>query len=288
MTGEAVEVAAQRLHVDRRVRDGLRAIEQHRHAMLFGDLDELLDRHDGAQRIGNMRQREQARARADELLEFVEVDDALLVDRNDLQHRADLLAQQLPRHDVGVMFEGADQDLIAGLEAGAQEALRDQVHCFGRAANEDDLFRVARIDEATNRLACAFISVGRALAQRVNATMHVGMIVLVVTRDRLDDGLRPLTRRRVVQIHQRFAVHRLMQDGKVAPDGGDVERSRAPRGCHSCVHALASFASLNRSSICFSSAARTGARLMVERMDSANARISAARASDSDRPRERR
>ncbi len=59
VAGEAVEVAAQRLHVDRRVRDGLRAIEQHRHAMPLGDLDELPTGTIVPERIGNMRQRQQ-------------------------------------------------------------------------------------------------------------------------------------------------------------------------------------------------------------------------------------
>ena len=150
----------------------------------------------------------------------------LLRDRDDLQHRADLFAQQLPRHDVGVVFQRRNQNLIAGLEARARKALRHQIHRLGRAADENDFLGVASIDEPPHGLAGAFIRIGGALAQRMNATMHVGMIVLVITADRIDHGFGPLAGRGVVQVHQRLAIDVLMQHREVATNRGDVELSR--------------------------------------------------------------
>ena len=70
----------------------------------------------------------------------------------------------------------------------------------GRAANENDLFGIASVDEATDSLARTLESIGRALAQRVDATVHVRMVVLVVLADRVDqvadrDGIGALVER---------------------------------------------------------------------------------------------
>ena len=66
------------------------------------------------------------------------------VDRRDLERAARLLAHELPRHDVRVMLERGDQDLVARAEARARVGLRNEVDRLRRAANEDDLARRAR------------------------------------------------------------------------------------------------------------------------------------------------
>ena len=139
MRGEAVEIAIERLHVDDAVRHGLRAVEQYGYLELLGARDEPLHRHDRAERVGDVREREQASARTDEALEGCEVHFAGLRDRNHLELRAGLLADELPRHDVGVVLQRRNQDLVAGLQPRSRVALRDQVDRFGRAADEDDL-----------------------------------------------------------------------------------------------------------------------------------------------------
>ena len=72
--------------------------------------------------------------------ELVQHQLAAIVDRHDLQHGARLLAQHLPRDDVGVVLHRGDQDLVAGPTVRRAIALRDQVDGLGRAADEDDLF----------------------------------------------------------------------------------------------------------------------------------------------------
>ena len=101
-----------------------------------------------------------------------------------LSVRAGLLAHHLPGHDVGVVLERGDQDLVAGLEARPRVGLRDQVDRLGSAAHEDDLARRARIDEAPHALARALEGGRRRLAQRVHAAMHVGVRVRLVVLDR--------------------------------------------------------------------------------------------------------
>ena len=164
------------------------------------------------------------------VVERRKVDFAGLRDRDDLERGARLLAQQLPRHDVRVMLERGDQDLIAGRKLRTRKALRNEIDAFGRAANEYDFLRVARIDEAPDVFACAFVGVGRALTQRMHAAMHVGVIALVVAGDRVDDRARTLARRGIVEIDERLAVDLLRKDRKVAPNRSDVEALSGARG----------------------------------------------------------
>src|SRR6266478_9960827 len=57
--GEYVEVAVERLHVDRLMRYGLGAVNQHRNSARLGEADHIFDGHDGAERVGDMRYRDQ-------------------------------------------------------------------------------------------------------------------------------------------------------------------------------------------------------------------------------------
>ena len=105
MTGEDVEVAADVLHVDGQMHGGLAAVEQHRNAMGVGDLHDLLHRHDGAERIRHVGDRYDLGARRDQLLELVEQEIAIIVDRRPFDDGALALAEKMPGHDVGMVLE---------------------------------------------------------------------------------------------------------------------------------------------------------------------------------------
>ena len=53
--------------------------------------------------------------------------------------------------------------------------------------------------------------------------MDVGVVVLVVVHERVDDLARLLRGRGVVQVHERLAVHLALEDGEVFADGFDVK-----------------------------------------------------------------
>ena len=72
-----------------------------------------LRRRDGAERVRDLRERDELRARAEQLLVLLEEDLAAVVDRHDAQAGARLRAELLPRHDVGVVLEPGDDDLVA-------------------------------------------------------------------------------------------------------------------------------------------------------------------------------
>ena len=63
----------------------------------------------------------------------------------------------------------------------------------------------------------------------MNATMDVGVLFRETADHGVDDRLRFLGGRGIVEIHQRFAVHAFLQDGEVLPDTPDIEYGPWPR-----------------------------------------------------------
>ena len=125
----------------------LRAVDQHRNAARVRDPRHLFHRHQRAQHVGHVGDRDHFGARTDEFLEFVEQEISLVVDRRPLDHRALALAQEMPRHDVGVVLHDREDDLVARLDALAPERIGDEVDRLGGVSGKDDLFLAPGIEE---------------------------------------------------------------------------------------------------------------------------------------------
>src|SRR5262249_21191160 len=128
--GEGVEVAVEFADVDLEMRDRLGPVDKYRDAAVVSGLDDLLDRVDRAQRVGDVGQRQQLHARTEKPIELVESEIARVIDRNDLERRAVRLSRLLPGNDVRVMFESGEDDLVAGPERLA-ETRGDEVDRVG-------------------------------------------------------------------------------------------------------------------------------------------------------------
>ena len=53
---------------------------------------------------------------AEQLLEFVDQEIAVVIDRRPFDHGALPLAQEMPRHDVGMVLHDREHDLVALLD----------------------------------------------------------------------------------------------------------------------------------------------------------------------------
>ena len=286
--GERVEVAAERLHVHGQVRDRLGAVDHGRDPALAGRGDEIRERQHRAERVRDVGEGDDARARAEQAEVGLEVDDAAPVDRHDAKRRARLRGEQLPGHDVRVVLEARDDDLVAGGEPRAPVRLGDEVDRLGRPADEDDFRGRGRVHEAARLLARALVQRGRLLRQRVHAAVHVGVMGARVVRDGVDDRRRLLRRGGVVEVGEGMAVDPARERGKVGAHAGHVERDRGfPRGGHQTAPRISSRsgrAPATRASAASRTAA-SGTRPIRSRQ---NAKVSSARAAASSRPRDRR
>ena len=237
VAGEDEEVGIQRLHVDRHVRDRLRPVDDGDGAVTMGDGDHVRDRRDRAERVRHLAHRGDARPRREQLLVFFEDDLPGVVHRRHLQHGALLGGELLPGHDVGVVLEMRDDDLVAFLDVAPAPRLGDEVDALRRAAHKDDAVRRRRIDEGAHLGARRLVGVGGTRGQRVGAAVDVGVFVFVEVDEAIDHALRLLRRRAVVEPHQRAPVDVLLQDREVAPDGVGIERTHAGDAGGGCAEA---------------------------------------------------
>jgi hypothetical protein len=192
------------------------------------------------------------------------------------------LAGQLPRHDVRVVLHAGDQHFIALLQQQLPQAERRQVQARRGATGEDHLVRMLRVDVGADRLTCGFLRLGGLGAQRMHATVHVGVDRGVVRALGLDHTARLLAGRGVVEVHQRLAMHQLLQDRELRTDLLHIVSllfDRVSRG----VHRASSFASISDAR-CF----RHSSFVIRSNTSVMNACESMRRASASLTPRERR
>ena len=95
-----------------------------------------------------------------------------MIERNNAQRSARLLAEHLPWHDIGVMLHRGNNDVIPGLDIGAPPAISNQINPFGCPANKDNFFRGSCINEACNLITHVLHQLGGFCTQRVDTAMH--------------------------------------------------------------------------------------------------------------------
>ena len=186
----------------------------------------LLDGDDGAQHVGDVAHRHDLRAVGEEALVGLEVDLAAVGD-GDLDDPATLAnGELLPGHDVGVVLQLGDQDVVTLLHPCVAVCPRHQVDGAGVAVGKDDLTRLRGAEEAGRGDARVLVGLAGLLAQQVDAAMDVGVAGFVVGADGVNDRARLLGAGGAVQIHERAAVGHPVEDGKVGPDPGHIKHRR--------------------------------------------------------------
>ena len=138
--GDRDEVRAERLDVDDAMRRRLRRVDDHDRALLVRPCGERLDRVDRPERVRDEIVRDDLDvALAREPVERVELQLAVVVDRDVPEAAPGPLRDELPRHEVRVVLELGDDDDVARPEVVEPPGVRDEVDRLGRAAREDDL-----------------------------------------------------------------------------------------------------------------------------------------------------
>ena len=122
-----------------------------------------------------------------------------------------------------MMFQFTDDDLIAGADVLATVALRDQIHCLGGAAHENNLLGVRCAEKFAHFLPARLEQFGRSAGEGVRGAVDIGIIATVKLRGRVNHRLRLLRGGRVVQPDQRFPIDELVQCGKIAAHAFNVE-----------------------------------------------------------------
>ena len=214
---ERIEVAAEAAHVHIEVLYRLGAVDQRQGALAMGCVDQLRNRIHGAERVAYVAEGHQLGAGAELGMEILQVDLPGRRHPAGGQRRAAALAEQLPRHDVGVMLHFRDEHFVAGPEPAGQ-AGGGQVDPLGGASGEDELPGLARADQGGNLRASLLHRRGGLIGQQVGGAMDVGVVVLVVAANRIDDRLRLLRGGGAVEVGERLAVDPACEYREVAAD----------------------------------------------------------------------
>ena len=170
-----------------------------------------------------MRERDEFGAGREQAAEREQVDVATRGDGGDDDLGAGALGDDLPGYDVRVVLELGQEDLIPGPEVRPAPAFGDEVDALGGAADEDAAAGGGQPEEPGHDLAGALVGSGGLLAQEVDAAVHVGVLLRVVTPERLDHDRRFLRGGGVVEVGQRAAMHQPPEDREVWAHGRDVE-----------------------------------------------------------------
>ena len=214
--------------------DGLSGVDDRDGADRAGAGAEARGVVDRAEGVGNVGERQELHLRREQRIERGVIESALGIgaEHRDVTDRgADGARGLLPRDEVGVVLHLGGEDDVAGFEVRAGPTVRDNINALGRAARENNFRGVGGVDEFRDPCARAFVGVGRAHRERVEAAVDVAIVALVVVDERVDHGARLLGGGPVVEIDEGLAVDLLVQNREVGADvfpGGHVKKcSRA-------------------------------------------------------------
>ena len=132
-----------------------------------------------------------------------------------------------------LQFQGytiSDDNFITVLQHLAERRCHE-VDALGGATSENHLLDAAGIDEATHLFTRLLHEICRFLREGVDATVHIGLVVVVHPVDSLHNGTRRLGRRSIVEIDERAALNLALQDGIILTYLVDVHISLFPVIC---------------------------------------------------------
>ncbi len=107
--------------------------------------------------------------------------------RYELKAEPKLLSQDVPRHEIGVVFHFSEQDAVTGAQIGPPPAAGYQVDGLSSIAREDKLTGGGSPHKIRHPLSCGLIGRGRLFRERMYAAMDVGVLVGVEGTDRFYD-----------------------------------------------------------------------------------------------------
>ncbi|KIT73623.1 hypothetical protein QP62_00175, partial [Staphylococcus aureus] len=122
-----------------------------------------------------------------------------------------------------MVLDRRDDDLVARPDIGSAVGGGDEGDRLRRSSQEDDVVLRRRVQEAAHGFAAALEQVGGTRRERVRGPVDVRVVAAVELARRVDDALRLVGRRRVVEPDQRVAVHALVERREVAAHALHVE-----------------------------------------------------------------
>ena len=276
MAGDGIEIDAEILYVHVHMHRRLTAVGKDGNALLMGAGDDLLQRRHGSEHVRHVGDGDELGLRSDRGVHRICGKRAVFGHIHPFQHRALAFAQEMPRHDVGMMLHHGKHDLVAGLDARGKPGIGNEVDRLGAALGEDDLVRMRRMEEPAHGLARVLVGFGRTGGEIMHPAVHVGVVFGRKRMHRIKHRGRLLGRRGAVQVNQRLAVDGARENGKLAAGRNELSHGTVSIACWSAVSTSRQISARKSSSAISSTASPRKARMRRSR------------ASVSERPRDSR
>src|SRR4029450_2938842 len=162
-----------------------------------------------------MRESEKFHFRCQQGMELFKIKRSIITNRQKSKTRTFAFRQQLPWHQVAMVFHHRQQDHVSFANEFSTPCLGHQVDAFSRAARENNFVGTCCADVLRDALPRALVSFCRARTQRVQAAMYICVVVLVKIPQRLDDSARFLRARSAIEVNQRMPSYLLTQDREI-------------------------------------------------------------------------
>ena len=114
---------------------------------------------------------------------------------------------QLPRHNIGVVFHLADDDIITLAQESLAPRIGDGIYRSGSSRREDYLLAIGSTYKHTHALARLLVELGCLLRKTMYATVDIGILLTMQTIHRLDNSLGLLRRSSTIEVDERLAIH---------------------------------------------------------------------------------
>ena len=190
------------------MRHALGGVDEHLGADLVRSGDDVFKRVANTQNVGGMDHADEF-CTLKSVMECVHIECEMLGDGHVAKFHTSLLCEHLPGNNIGMVLHLGQDDGVALGQVRTTPSMGDEVDGLGRAAGDDDFVSV----EASLEFAAAgFVAFGCFTCEGVNGSVDVGVGFGVVIIHRVQDDLRLLCGRSVVQIDQRIAVNLTLQN----------------------------------------------------------------------------
>ncbi len=154
MSTKYIEITIHLLHVYTEMGCALGSIHQDRNIMSMGYTDDITYGIYRSQYIADMGDTYETSPWRKERLKAIKIECSIFMNGDDLEFYSFLVGLQLPRHDIGMMLHGRDDDFITFLHESITIRRCHEIDAFGGTTSENYLCGTTCIDKGTYSLAC--------------------------------------------------------------------------------------------------------------------------------------
>ena len=199
MAGKDIEIDVEFAQIERAVRHTLRPVEHDFRPDPAGRGHDPVNVGHGAGHIRAMGERDEPTSIGEHRIEALQIQPSLRRHRQESQHDTASFGELLPRHEVAVVLEYREHDLVAGLQEAA-EGISQQVDRRGRAVGEHDFLVGVGVEEARNTRPRLMIGIGGRTRACMHPFVHIGAGIHLEPPQSAQHDLRHLGCCRIVQI----------------------------------------------------------------------------------------